>query len=207
MKIGILGAGYVGRALAAAAVRAGHQAMLSNSRGPDTLFSDKALLQCETGTIEDAANFGDVVVVAIPTKHYKSVPVGPLAGKVVIDVNNYYQGRDQMPEPDSKTTTSSELLAAHLPESKVVKAFNAILMIHFERDAQRPGTPDRRALPLAGDGTEAKRVVADLYDQFGFDPVDVGPLAAGWRFQPGTPAYCVGLNKEWLQKALAAATR
>ena len=207
MKIGILGAGYVGRALAAAAVQAGHQAMLSNSRGPETLFSDKALLQCEIGTIEEAANFADVVVVAIPTKHYKSVPVGPLAGKVVIDVNNYYPGRDNMPELEGGTTTSSELLAVHLPDSKVVKAFNAIIMTHFERDAQQPGTHDRRALPLAGDDAEAKRVVAGLYDQFGYDPVDVGPLAEGWRFQPGTPVYCVGLNEEWLQKALAAATR
>jgi 8-hydroxy-5-deazaflavin:NADPH oxidoreductase len=207
MKIGILGAGYVGRALATAAVRTGHRAMLSNSRGPETLFSDKAVLQCEIGTIEEAANFGDVVVVAIPTKHYKSVPVEPLAGKVVIDVNNYYPERDRMPELDGGTTTSSELLAAHLPKSKVVKGFNAIIMTHFERDAQPPGTYDRRALPLAGDDAEAKRVVAGLYDQFGFDPVDVGPLAEGWRFQPGTPVYCVGLNKEWLQKGLAAATR
>ena len=181
--------------------------MISNSRGPGTLSSDKALLRCEIGTVEEAADFGDVVVVAIPTKHYKSVPVESLAGKVVIDVNNYYPDRDRMPELDGKTTTSSELLAAHLPKSKVVKAFNAILMNHFERDAQQPGTDDRRALPLAGDDAEAKRVVAELYDQFGFDPIDVGPLVEGWRFQPGTPVYCVGLNKEWLQKALAAATR
>lgn len=207
MKIGILGAGYVGRTLAAAAVRGEHQAMISNSRGPDSLFSEQALLQCEVGSISEAANFGDIVVVAITTKHYKSVPVDPLAGKVVIDANNYYPERDSMPELDGGTTTSSELLAAHLPKSKIVKAFNAIFMTHFERDAQRPGTLDRRALPLAGDDAEAKRVVAGLYDQFGFDPVDVGPLSEGWRFQPGTPVYCVGLNKEWLQKALAAATR
>ena len=85
MKISILGAGYVGRSLSAAAVKAGHQAMISNSRGPQTLFSETALIGCEAGTIEEAAAFGDVVVVAIPLKHYQAVPVAPLAGKVVID--------------------------------------------------------------------------------------------------------------------------
>ena len=208
MKISILGAGYVGRSLSAAAVKAGHRAMISNSRGPRTLFSETAIIGCEAGTIEEAAAFGDVVVVAIPLKHYEAVPVEPLAGKVVIDANNYYPGRDSaMPALDAGTTTSSELLAAHLPKSKVVKAFNAIVMTHFDRDGQPPGSFDRRALPLAGDDPAAKKIVAEMYDQFGFDPVDVGPLSEGWRFQTGTPAYCIRFNKEWLPKALAAAAR
>lgn len=208
MKISILGAGYVGRSLATAAVKSGHQAMLSNSRGPQTLSSEVAIIGCQAGTIEEAARFGDVVVVAVPLRHYQAVPVEPLAGKVVIDVNNYYPERDAaIPALDAGTTTSSELLAAHLPRSQVVKAFNAIVMTHFDRDGQPAGSFDRRALPLAGDDTAAKQVVAGLYDQFGFDPVDVGVLAEGWRFQTGTPAYCVRFNKEWLQKALAAATR
>ena len=208
MKISILGAGYVGRSIAAAAMKCGHKAMISNSRGPQTLFSETMIIGCEAGTIEDAAKFGDVVVVAIPLKHYKVVPVEPLAGKIVIDANNYYPGRDDaIPELDAGTTTSSELLAAHLPKSKVVKAFNAIIMTHFDRDGQPTGSFDRRALPLAGDDQEAKKTVADLYDQFGFDPVDVGALSEGWRFRPDTPVYCVRFNKEWLPKALAAATR
>ncbi len=208
MKIGIIGAGYVGRALAAMAVKQGHDAMISNSRGPHTLFSDAAVLGCKIGTIDEAARFGDIVVVAITLKHYTAVPVGPLAGKIVIDTNNYYPQRDDAIEAlDNGSTTSSELLAAHLPESKIVKAFNAIIMTHIDRDSQPTGSFDRRALPLCGDDVEAKRVVSDLYDQFGFDTVDVGPLAEGWRFQTNTPAYCVRLNKEWLPKALAEAAR
>ncbi len=208
MKISILGAGYVGRSLATAAVKSGHKAMISNSRGPQTLSSETMIIGCEAGTIEEAARFGDVVVVAVPLKHYQVVPVEPLAGKIVIDANNYYPDRDAViPELDAGTTTSSELLAAHLPKSKVVKAFNAIIMTHFDRDGQPAGSFDRRALPLAGDDPAAKKIVADLYDQFGFDPVDAGPLSEGWRFQTGTPAYCVRFNKGWLQKALAAATR
>ena len=208
MKISILGAGYVGRSIATAAVKCGHKAMLSNSRGAQSLFSETVIIGCEAGTIAEAAAFGEVVVVAVPLKHYQVVPVEPLAGKVVIDANNYYPHRDEaIPELDAGTTTSSELLAAHLPKSKIVKAFNAIIMTHFDRDGQPTGSIDRRALPLAGDDEEAKTIVAGLYDQFGFDPVDVGPLSEGWRFQTGTPAYCVRFNKEWLPKALAAATR
>ena len=208
MKISILGAGYVGRSIAGAAVRCGHQAMLSNSRGPQSLHSEVAVIGCEAGTIEEAAAFGDVVVAAVPLKHYKVIPVEPLVGKVVVDANNYYPDRDSaIPELDAKTTTSSELLAAHLPKSKIVKAFNAIAMPHFDRDGQPTGSFDRRALPLAGDDASAKKIVADLYDQFGFDPVDVGALSEGWRFEPGTPVYCIRFNKEWLQKALAAASR
>ena len=198
----------MGRSIAGAAVKCGHKAMLSNSRGPQSLFSETVIIGCEAGTIEEAAAFGDVVVVAVPLKHYKVIPVEPLIGKVVVDANNYYPGRDSaMPELDAGTTTSSELLAAHLPKSKIVKAFNAIMMPHFDRDGQPAGSFDRRALPLAGDDAAAKKTVADLYDQFGFDPMDVGPLAEGWRFQTGTPAYCIRFNKEWLPKALAAASR
>ena len=208
MKIGILGAGYVGRSLAGAGVRSGHEVMLSNSRGPHTLTSEAALIGCKTGTTEEAARFGELVVVAVPLKHYRAVPVEPLAGKVVIDTNNYYPDRDDaIPELDSKRTTSSEMLAAYLPRSKVVKAFNAIRMPDFDRDGQPAGSFDRRALPFAGDDAEAKQVTSDLIDQFGFDPVDVGPLSASWRFETGTPVYCVRFNREWIQKALAAATR
>ena len=208
MKIGIIGAGYVGRAIAAAGVRTGHDVMISNSRGPRTLTSDAVVLSCKVGTTEEAAAFGEVVVVAIPLKHFKKLPASLLGGKLVIDSNNYYPDRDEaIPELDSNQSTSSELLAKHLSGSKVVKAFNAIFMPHFERDGQPRNSIDRRALPLAGDDTAAKSIVADLYDQFGYDPIDVGPLAEGWRFQPGTPVYCIGLNKEWIQKALSAAVK
>ncbi|TKI06082.1 NADPH-dependent F420 reductase [Martelella alba] len=208
MNIGIIGAGYVGRTLASAAVKQGHDAMISNSRGPHTLFSDGVIIGCKTGTIQEAAAFGEIVIVAIPLAHYRSVPVQPLEGKIVIDTNNYYPQRDgKIAALDQGLTTSSELLAAHLPKSHVVKAFNAIIMTHIERDRQPAGSFDRRALPLCGDDEQAKKRVAELYDQFGFDVVDVGPLSEGWRFQTGTPAYCVRFNKEWLPKALAAATR
>jgi predicted dinucleotide-binding enzyme len=208
MKIGIIGAGFVGRAIGKLAVRSGHQVMLSNSRGPQTLFSLRYGIGCEVGTVEEAAAFGNIIVVAIPLGAYRSVPVELLAGKVVIDTNNYYPERDgSIPELDAGVTTTSELLARHLPQSRIVKAFNAITMNDLEKDGLPSGSPDRRALPLAGDDSGDKAIALRLYDEFGFDAVDVGPLAEGWRFERGTPVYCVSMNVDRLKVALAETVR
>jgi hypothetical protein len=103
-------------------------------------------------------------------------------------------------------TTTSELLGRHLPKSKIVKAFNAIQAAQIESNGRPKGSPDRRALPIASDDPAAKKIVADLLDQFGFDVVDAGPLAKGWRFQKDTPAYCVPLDSAKLGEALSAAS-
>lgn len=180
--------------------------MLSNSRGPETLASTVMAIGCKAGTVEEAAKFGDIVVVAIPLKNYQSVPSKPLSGKIVVDSNNYYPERDgHIPDLDSKKTTTSELLAKHLPDSKVVKAFNAIRALDLDKDGRPSGSPDRRALPIAGDEADAKKLVSDLLDQFGFDVVDVGVLSEGWRFERAKPAYCVPFDSTGLKQALASA--
>jgi predicted dinucleotide-binding enzyme len=208
MRIGIIGAGFIARGLALHAIRSGHEVMLSNSRGPQTLGSAAAALRCQVGTVDDAARFGDVVFLALPMHAYRSLPVAPLAGKVVADVVNYYPGRDGSIEAlDAGTTTTSELIAHHLPGAKLVKAFNAIMANDLEKDAQPSRAPGRRALPIAGDDTGAKAIVATLVDQFGFDVVDAGPLAEGWRFERARPVYCVPLDKDGLTRALKATTR
>lgn len=208
MRLGILGAGYIGRALARHGVANGHEVMVSNSRGPDTLHSVAGALRCQVGTPVEAADFGVVVLVAVPFKNYRTLPVEPLAGKTVLDANNYYPVRDgRIPELDARQTTTSEMLAHHLSRSRVVKAFNAILAEDLEKDGLPPGTPGRRALPLAGDDLESRQVAARLVNQFGFDPVDVGPLFEGWRFERGKPGYCLPLDVVGWREALAAAQR
>jgi predicted dinucleotide-binding enzyme len=208
MKIGIIGAGFVGRAIGKLAVKAGHEAMLSNSRGPQTLFSLPFATGCQIGTVEQAIAFGDIVVLAVPLPAYLTVPAAPLAGKIVIDTDNYYPDRDgQIPDLDEKRTTTSEMLARHLPRSRIVKAFNAVTMVDLEKDGQPAGSPDRRALPLAGDDAEAKALAIRLYDEFGFDAVDAGPLAEGWRFERDRPAYCVPFGKSELERVLAGTQR
>lgn len=208
MKIGIIGAGFVGRAVAKQAIKAGHQVMLSNSRGPQTLFSLKPMIGCETGTATEAAIFGEIVVIAVPLTAIGQLPVAELAGKGVIDAVNYYPERDgQVAELDQQTTTTSEYLAGFLPQSKITKAFNAIQMTDLETDGLPAGDPERRALPLAGDDKATKQIIISLYDAFGFDAVDAGALSEGWRFQRAMPSYCVRMTKAELEGVLAQACR
>jgi predicted dinucleotide-binding enzyme len=208
--IGIIGAGHIGSQIARAAIVAGYDVVISNSRGPQTLEGLAAELgpHARAATSEDAAAAGDFAVVTIPLKAYRAVPVEPLAGKVVIDTNNYYPQRDGVfPELDDESTTVSELLQAHLPASKVVKGFNHIPFGDITADGTPAGAPNRRAIGIAGDDDNAKTLVSDLYDQFGFDAVDAGVLAEGWRLQRDTPAYGVRQNADELRGNLAAAKR
>ncbi len=210
MTIGLIGAGHIGSQLARLAVQHGYDVVLSNSRGPDTLSELAAELgpKARAGTVDEAATAGDIVAVAIPLKHYRTVPVEPLAGKIVIDANNYYPQRDgHIAALDNEATTTSELLQAHLQTSKVVKAFNHIYAAELTTDGRPAGTKDRRALVIAGDDAAAKDTVARLLDEFGFDAVDAGPLKEGWRIQRDTPGYGPRRTAEELRRDLAAARR
>jgi predicted dinucleotide-binding enzyme len=206
--IGFIGSGHIGQAIAQQAVAHGHEVVLSNSRGPETLADVVAELgpQARAATRDDAAAAGDIVVVTIPFKNFPQVPVEPLDGKVVIDTNNYYFERDgHFADIDGGETTASGKLAEHLRGAKVVKAFNSIRAAEIGDDATPAGTPNRRALPIAGDDDGAKQVVRDLIEAFGFDVVDAGPLAEGRRFDRDQPAYGAPLNAAELRAALAAA--
>jgi predicted dinucleotide-binding enzyme len=208
--IGLIGAGHIGSQIARLAIANGYDAVLSNSRGPETLAALVAELgpRARAASAVDAARAGDIVVVTVPLKSYRSVPVEPLAGKIVVDTNNYYPQRDgHIRELDNESTTTSELLQAHLPKSKVVKAFNHIIAAALTTDGQPAGTPNRRALVIAGDDAGAKATVTRLLDQFGFDTVDAGPLKEGWRIQRDTPGYGPRRTAEQLRQDLAAAKR
>jgi len=163
--VGFIGSGHIGGTVARLAVAAGYDVVLSNSRGPETLgdLVDELGPRARAGTPEEAAEAGDIVVVSIPLKAYTSVPVGPLAGKPVIDTNNYYPQRDgHIAELDDGSTTSSELLQRHLPDAHVVKVFNNIFFKHL----------------------------GSLARPTGYDAVDAGPLGKGGRrYQVGAPAY------------------
>ena len=160
--IGLIGAGHIGSQVARLAVAQGYDVAISNSRGPETLKDLVSELgpRARAVTVLEAAKAGDIVVVTVPLKNYRAVPVEPLAGKIVIDTNNYYPERDgHIPELDNESTTTSELLQAHLPTSKVVKAFNHIYASQLTTDGRPRGAQDRRALVIAGDDAAAKAVV------------------------------------------------
>ena len=208
--IGLIGAGHIGGQLARLAVQHGYGVVVSNSRGPETLEDLVRELgpRARAGTVAQAAEAGDIVVVTIPLKSIGDVPAAPLAGKIVIDTNNYYPQRDgHISELDREQTTTAELLQGHLPSSKVVKAFNHIYAAELTTHGQPAGTPNRRALAIAGNDSEARTVVAQLIDQFGFDVVDMGGLAESWRIQRDTPGYGPRRTAEELRRDLAAAQR
>jgi hypothetical protein len=208
--IGLIGAGHIGSQLARLAVANGHDVVISNSRGPETLADLVAELgpHARAATTAEVAAAAEIAVVTIPLRAIGTVPVEPLAGKIVIDTNNYYPGRDgQIPELDDESTTTAELLQRHLPTSRVVKAFNHIYSGDLTEQGQAPGTPGRRALVIAGDDADARTVVARLIDSFGFDVVELEPLSEGWRIQRDTPGYGPRRTADELRADVAAAKR
>ena len=197
MKIGIIGSGNIGATSARLFVRAGHEVALSNSRGGEGLEALVAELgpKAQATTIEDAAHFGEVVLIAIPFGKFRTLPAEGFKGKVVIDAGNYYPQRDgSFAELDNEEITSSELLAAHLKGARLVKGFNTIWFEHLatQGDTNLP-LEERRAIFIAGDDSQAKEMVARLIEEIGFAAVDTGFLhEGGKRQQPGTAVY----NKE-----------
>jgi predicted dinucleotide-binding enzyme len=208
MKIGIIGAGNIGATAAKLFVQAGHEVAISNSRGPESLKGLVAELgnKAKAVSIEEAARFGDVVLVSIPFGKYKSLPADALKGKIVVDANNYYPSRDgNFSELDQGKTTSSELLAQHLPGARIVKAFNTIQFGHLKSQGNtRLPVEDRRAIFIAVDDAEAKQIVWRLIEEIGFAPVDTGSLHEGGKIQqPGSPIYDKELTANQAQLVLS----
>nr|WP_268768489.1 NAD(P)-binding domain-containing protein [Microbacterium sp. Leaf179] len=208
--VGIIGAGHIGSALAKGFAKNGYDVVIANSRGPETLTDLVAAVgdRARAATAQEAAEAGDFVVVTVPLKAYTDVPVAPLAGKTVLDTNNYYFERDgHIAALDEKQTTTSQMLQEHLPQSTVVKAFNHIPAADILTDGSPAGTEGRRALATSGDSDEAVALVTRIYDEFGFDTVNVGPLSESWRVERDQPAYVVRQTAEKLTQNLARAER
>lgn len=190
--IGIIGAGEVGSHIARAALRSGYRVLLANSRGPETLAELVRHLWpgASAATAAAAAGAGDFVVVAVPLKMTNDMPTEALAGKVVIDTNNYMAWRDgHIPIIDSYEKTEHEIRQVQLPASKIVKAFTHIQAPRILTWGKPADAPDRLALAASSDFPEAIEIVKRLYDQFGFDTVDISPLSESWRITPGQPAW------------------
>lgn len=190
--IGIIGAGEVGSTIARAAIASGYQVVIANSRGPETLADLIKTLGplAQAATATGAAEAGDFVVVAVPLKLTNNMPAATLAGKVVIDTNNYMPWRDgNYSIVDEWFKTEHELRQEQLPASKVVKAFTHIQAPRIIAWGRPAGAADRLALSASSNVPEAVEVVRQLYDQFGFDTIDNSPLSESWRTRPGQPAW------------------
>jgi 8-hydroxy-5-deazaflavin:NADPH oxidoreductase len=210
MEIGIIGAGLIGGTLTRLLTERGHTVRVSNSRAPETL----ADLAAETGATavwaKDAAVDADLVIVSIPQKNVPDLAPGIVStarpGAPVIETNNYYpQQRDGRIDAIEDGTPESVWVSEQLG-APVFKVFNGIFWKHLLERGVPAGTEGRIALPIAGDDPDNKKIVSDLVDQLGFDPVDAGSLAESWRQQPDTPVYGTDLDVAGAKAALAEAS-
>ncbi len=209
MKIGIIGAGNIGANAAKLFIKAGHQIAVANSRGAETLKDLVAELgeNAQAVSIEEAAQFGEIVFISIPFGKFQTLPADAFDGKIVIDSNNYYADRDGgFAELDENKTTSSEMLAEHLRGAKIVKGFNTIWFEHLKTqgDVNLP-IEERRAIFIAGDDAEAKKTVVRLIEEIGFAAVDTGDLRDGGATQqPDTAIYNRNLTASEAQAILGS---
>jgi 8-hydroxy-5-deazaflavin:NADPH oxidoreductase len=210
MNIGIIGAGMIGGTLARRLSQLGHQIAIANSRGPETLRGLASEVGATPVTAHEAARSGEIVVITIPERAVPDLPrdlfAGVPADVVVIDTGNYYPSRDGRIAAIEQGQPESAWVAEQIGRP-VIKAFNNIYFKSLLENGRAKGSPDRIALPVAGDPYEARKKVLHLVDELGFDPVDAGGIEESWRQQPGSPCYTGDNNAAQLKAALAAAVR
>jgi 8-hydroxy-5-deazaflavin:NADPH oxidoreductase len=206
MKIGIIGSGNVGTTLTRGFRSGGHEVIVANTRGPQSLTELAADTGARSASVQDAIQGGEIVAVAVPLKAVPDLPANAFRGKLVIDVTNYYPQRDGRIHALESGTPSSRWVAQQLPGAEVVKAFNTIEMGRLATMGRPAGAPNRLALPVAGDDEQAKHTVMGLVEELGFDAVDAGGLDDSWRQQPGTPVSGTDLDADRVRSALRAAT-
>ena len=205
MKIGSIGAGRIPQALAHRLIPKGHQIMMSNSRGKDAVRETAEAVGALPGSVTEAAEFGDVVILSVPFNRLENLPIDAIAGRIVIDTCNYYPNRDGVrPEFESGPETTSGFVQKLLPQARVVKAFNSIVSPLLAAGGAATATGGLHALPIASDSIDAAEVVAQIVRDAGLDPVYVGPLRESWTFERARPAYCRVLDAKELKAALDA---
>ncbi|MFC4478936.1 NADPH-dependent F420 reductase [Flavobacterium chungangensis] len=206
MKIGIIGAGAIGGTIAKKMAQAGHEVKVNNTDQAEKLEARAEELGAAAATLKNVVKDVDVIILSLPTIAIPTLPKDLLAGVpenvIVVDTSNYYPFRDADIEEIKNGKVESVWVSEQLGRP-VVKAFNNLLAETLANGGKNSGAEDRIAMAVAGDDPQAKKVIASLVNDAGYDAVDSGRLSESWRHQPGTPAYCTELNEEELKQALS----
>jgi hypothetical protein len=206
-RVGIVGAGKLGMALARAALAAGYEVAVASS-GPAeriALSVDVLAHGAVASTVGSVVDFADVIVLAVPTHRFRELPSDLFDGKILVDAMNYWPDTDgDDPELAAPDGGSSAVVQAHFPAARVVKSLNQLGYHELDDYPRAAGAPDRIAVAAVGDDRLAVRTVMHLVDRLGFDPVDGGPLAKGKLLEPDGSPYAETFSADALAKRLSA---
>lgn len=209
MHIGILGTGFMGRVLARKLAATGHVVKVANSRGPETIAAEVLETGARAATVQEALDGVEVVILCMPHTGFGTIKDNVAAlpeATVVIDISNYFPGRDGKNPELEAGKVESEWVRDYFGRP-IAKAWNSIGMVSFETRGRAKGEPGRIALPVAGDRQHDREVAIALVEDTGFDGFDAGILAESWRQQPGSPVYITDLTYDEMGPALASAER
>jgi predicted dinucleotide-binding enzyme len=206
-RIAVLGAGHVGPVIARVALAAGYPVSIAASGDPEeiALITEFLAPGAEPRWAADAVEDADIVVLAIPLHKFATFAPALVAGKIVVDIMNYWPPIDGVQEMfEDPRYGSSEIVAHRLARSTIVKTLNH-LGYHELEDERRPaGAPDRRALGVASDDLDARDVVAEVVERIGYDTVRLDSLRAGRLLEPGGPVFGAQLRRSEFELAVQA---
>jgi predicted dinucleotide-binding enzyme len=203
-KIAVLGAGHSGPVIARAAIEAGFQVTIAASGDPQqiALIARVLVPGAEARWAAEAIAEADVVVLAIPIHEFAAFDARQLAGKLVVDVMNYWPPVQPMFENSQRG--SSEIVQERLAESTVIKTLNHLGYHQIDEERRPEGSPERRTVGVAGDDPAAVDAIAEIIERIGFDTVRLDSLRAGRLFEAGGPVFGALLRRAEFERAVRA---
>jgi predicted dinucleotide-binding enzyme len=205
-RLGIVGAGKAGTAIARAAVAGGYDVAISGS-GPAErieLIVEVLAPGARALSTDEVVSYADVIVLAIPMHRFRELRRDLFAGKILVDAMNYWDEIDGVDGPFATAPGGTSVLVQEwFSSARVVKSLNHLGYFKFEESRLPHGTQGRIAMAAAGDDRSTVAAVLQLIDRLGFDPVDAGDLESGLALQPGGPIFGAGHSAEELSNLLS----